>query len=107
MGWRDDRRYPRVDPATHADRVTAIYDFMQGGRGIRGMRCPSNYFALCNWLLGNYRMGYLNPGWESQAWYTDWWNGDFKLSGELPVVTAVKGMPSVAVDEPAGKRDRR
>jgi protocatechuate 3,4-dioxygenase beta subunit len=102
MGWRDDRRYPRVDPMTHADWITAIYDFMQGGCAIRGMRCPGNYFALCHWLLGNYRMGYLNPGWESQAWYTDWWNGDFKLSGELPVVAAVKGMPSVAVDGAQG-----
>jgi len=102
MGWRDDRRYPRIDPKTHADWITAIYDFMQGGREIHGMRCPSNYFALCHWLLGNYRLGFLNPGWESQAWYTDWWNGDFKLSGELPLVAAVKGMPSLAVDGPKG-----
>jgi hypothetical protein len=102
MGWRDDRRYPRIDPNTHADWITAIYDFMQGGRQIHGMRCPSNYFALCHWLLGNYRLGFLNPGWESQAWYTDWWNGDFKLSGELSVVAAVKGMPNLAVDGPKG-----
>jgi len=46
--------------------------------------------------------GFLNPGWESQAWYTDWWNGDFKLSGELPVAAAVKGMPNLAVDGPKG-----
>jgi hypothetical protein len=102
VGWRDDRRYPRIDPGTHADWVTAVYDFMQGGREIHGIRCPSNYFALCHWLLGNYRLGYLNPGWESQAWYTDWWNGDFKLSGELPVVAAVKKMPNLAVDGPKG-----
>jgi hypothetical protein len=102
MGWRDDRRYPRIDPRMHADWITAIYDFMQGGREIHGLRCPNNYFALCHWLLGNYRLGFLNPGWESQAWYTDWWNGDFKLNGELPVVAAVKGMPNLVVDGPKG-----
>jgi hypothetical protein len=102
MGWRDDRRYPRIDPRTHADWITAIYDFMQGGRTIHGQRCPTNYFALCHWLLGNYRLGFLNPGWESQAWYTDWWNGEFRLNGELPVVAAVKGMPNLAVDGPKG-----
>jgi hypothetical protein len=102
MGWRDDRRYPRIDPRLHAEWITSIYDFMQGGREIHGSRCPSNYFALCHWLLGNYRLGFLNPGWESQAWYTDWWNAEFKLSGELPVVAAVKGMPSLVVDGPKG-----
>jgi hypothetical protein len=102
MGWRDDRRYPRVDPRMHADWITSIFDFMQGGREIHGLRCPNSYFALCHWLLGNYRLGFLNPAWESQAWYTDWWNGDFKLSGELPVVAAVKDMPNLVVDGPKG-----
>jgi hypothetical protein len=102
MGWRDDRRYPRVSPKIHADWISAIYDFMQGGREIHGMRCPDNYFALCHWLLANYRLGFLNPGWESQSWYSDWWNGDFKLNGVLPVVAAVKAMPNLPVDGPKG-----
>ena len=94
VGWRDDRRYPRVDPYTHAEWVVAINDFMQGGREIHGMRCPESYFAMCHWLLANYRLGFMAPGWESQSWYTDWWNSDFRLSGELPVVAAVKAMPN-------------
>jgi len=48
---------------------------------------------MCHWLLGNYRLGFMAPGWESQSWYTDWWNNDFNLRGELPVVAAVKAMP--------------
>jgi len=94
VGWKDDQRYPRLDPHTHADWVVAINDFMQGGREIHGIRCPASYFTLCHWLLGNYRLGFMAPGWESQSWYSDWWNSDFGLKGELPVVAAVKAMPS-------------
>ncbi|PKO23183.1 MAG: hypothetical protein CVU38_05350 [Chloroflexi bacterium HGW-Chloroflexi-1] len=94
VGWKDDQRYPRLDPTTHAGWVVAINDFMQGGREIHGIRCPDSYFTMCYWLLGNYRLGFMAPGWESQSWYSDWWNTDFNLSGELPVVAAVKAMPS-------------
>ncbi len=98
VGWKDDRRYPRIDPQTHAAWVVGINDFMQGGREIHGLRCPNNYFAMCHWLLANYRLGFMAPGWESNSWYSDWWNPDFRLSGELPAVAAVKGMPNTPVD---------
>jgi protocatechuate 3,4-dioxygenase beta subunit len=94
VGWKEDRRYPRIDPFLHAASVVAINDFMQGGRDIHGIRCPDSYFSMCHWLLANYRLGFLAPGWESQSWYTDWWNGEFNLKGELPVVAAVKAMPN-------------
>jgi hypothetical protein len=97
-GWRDDRRYPRVNPYTQAQWTVAINEFLQGGREINGLRCPDNYFTLCHWLIGNYKLGFIAPGWESQSWYTDWWNGDFSLHGEMPVVAVVKAMPSSAVD---------
>ena len=87
-----------LDPHTHAEWVVAINEFMQGGREIHGLRCPDNYFTMCHWLIGNYRLGFMAPGWESQSWYTDWWNSDFKLHGELPVVAAVKAMPNLTVD---------
>ncbi len=98
VGWKEDRRYPRVDPFTHADWVVAITEFMQGTREIHGLRCPDSYFAMCHWLIANYRMGFLAPTWESQSWYTDWWNNDFNLRGELPVVARLKALPGV----PAG-----
>lgn len=97
VGWKEDRRYPRVDPFTHADWVVAITEFMQGTREIHGLRCPDSYFAMCHWLIANYRMGFLAPTWESQSWYTDWWNSDFNLRGELPVVERLKALPSVPV----------
>jgi hypothetical protein len=91
-GWRDDRRYPRVDPHTQAQWTVAINDFLQGGREINGLRSPDNYFTMCHWLIGNYKLGFIAPGWESQSWYTNWWDGDFNLRGEMPVVAAVKAM---------------
>ena len=97
-GWRDDRRYPRVDPNTQAQWAVAINDFLQGGREINGLRCPDNYFTMCHWLIANYKLGFIAPGWESQSWYTDWWNDDFNLRGGMPVVAAVKAMPNLPVD---------
>ncbi|MGQ9489881.1 MAG: MSCRAMM family protein [Anaerolineae bacterium] len=99
VGWKQDRRYPRVDPFTHADWVVAITEFMQGTREIHGLRCPESYFAMCHWLIANYRMGFLAPIWESQCWYTDWWNTDFNLKGELPAVARLKALPSVPVGD--------
>ncbi len=99
IGWKDDRRYPRVDPFTQADWVVAINNFMQNNGQIHGLNCPENYFTMCYWLLGNYHLGFMAPGWESQSWYSDWWNQDFKLAGRLPVVAAVKAMPNLPVDK--------
>ena len=98
-GWRDDRRYPRVDPNTQAQWAVAINDFLQGGREINGLRCPDNYFTMCHWLIANYKLGFIAPGWEGQSWYTNWWDGDFNLRGEMPVVAAVKAMPNLPVGE--------
>lgn len=93
VGWKEDRRYPRIDPNTHADWTAAITEFMQGTREIHGLRCPDSYFTMCHWLIANYRIGYLAPTWESQSWYTDWWNTDFNLKGEMPVVARLKALP--------------
>lgn len=98
VGWKADRRYPRIDPHAHAACVVGINDFLQGGRRIHGRPCPDNYLAACHWLLANYRLGFMAPGWESSSWYSDWWNADFHLSGELPAVAAVKAMPNIPVD---------
>jgi len=69
--------------------VVAINDFMQ-------RQAPPYYFAMCHWLIANYKIGHFDPTWETQAWYTDWWNDRFGLSGRLPAVDAVKAMPSIA-----------
>ena len=98
VGWKEDRRYPRITPDMHRERIIHIAEFMQGTRQINNQSCPNNFFAMCHWLIANYRLGFIAPGWESQSWYSDWWNKDFNLNGELPVVAALKDLPSVPVD---------
>lgn len=95
VGWREDRRYPRVTPAIHREWVVNINNFMQQG-------APEYYFTMCHWLLANYRMGHFAPGWESQAWFTDWWREPFGIEGELPTVQAVREMPSIPRGTPVG-----
>ena len=97
MGWRDDRRYPRLTPQMHADWVVAINDFLQGDRQIHGVTCPESYFTMCFWLLANRRLSSFDITWESQSWYSDWWNTTFDLHGQLPVVDAVKSMPNYPI----------
>jgi hypothetical protein len=98
VGWREDRRYPRLDATAHAEMVVGINDYLQGAIRLNGTACPPNYFSLCHWLIANYRLGYVAPGWETQAWYSDWWNDEFKLQGALPVVARVKAMGSYPID---------
>jgi hypothetical protein len=97
MGWRDDRRYPRLTPQMHADWIVAINDFLQGNGQIHGVSCPDSYFTMCFWLLANRRLGSFDITWESQSWYSDWWNTTFDLQGQLPVVDAVKSMHNYPV----------
>jgi hypothetical protein len=89
MGWRDDRRYARITPALHRDRSVAMFAYMQSS-------APPYFFAMCPWLLANYFLGHFGTGWESQAWYTDWWNPQFGLHGQLPTVDAVIAMPTIS-----------
>lgn len=96
IGWKEDRRYPRVDAQTHADWTVAITEYMQGQRTINGQPCPPYYFAMCHWLIANYRLGFMSPTWESQSWYTDWWSAELGIRGEIPAVAALKALPTAS-----------
>jgi hypothetical protein len=89
VGWRDDRRYPRVTPELHREWSVAINQFMQA-------EAPAYFFTTCHWLLANFRLGHHVMGWESQCWFTDWWESGFGLRDHLPAVDAVREMPSFA-----------
>ena len=88
VGWRDDRRYPRVTPELHCKRTVEINQFMQ-------TRAPNYLFSVCHWLLANQRLGHQVTDWESQAWFSDWWATTFGIEGRLPTVDAVRDMPSI------------
>ena len=94
VGWREDRRYPRITPHAHADMVAAITEYVQGTGNINGETAPESYFCMCHWLLANNKIGFLSAMWESQSWYTDWWNDTFGLQGELPAVSRLKSIPT-------------
>jgi hypothetical protein len=95
VGWREDRRYPRVTPRVHQERTVAIFSYMQTS-------APPYYFACCPWLIANFALGHHAPGWESQAWFTNWWDGQFSLNGRLPTVDAVMAMPTLSRLETQG-----
>jgi LysM repeat protein len=100
VGQRIDARYPRVTPDMHAEMTVAMFDFMQ-------REAPDYYFgAMPSCLLAS-------PGLQSEAWYGDYWQLKFQkgsgrnaflppfpvpeahMDARLPVVAAVKSMPSV------------
>lgn len=99
VGRRTDLRYPRITPALHADLTVALFEFMQRD-------APDYFFASCPWLLTGTQKT------QASAWYSDFWdrtirsggphNGeippvtvpDYRVGERLPVVAAVKAMPS-------------
>ncbi len=95
MGWRDDRRYPRITARLHQQMTVAMFSYMQTS-------APPYYFACCPWLIANYELGHFSPGWEGQAWFTNWWNQQFQLNGRLPTVDALNALPSVSRLEKQG-----
>ena len=92
VGWGDDRRYPKVIPSQQAEWQVAITQFLQE-------EAPEWYFTCCTWLLASRGLGDWNPTWDQMSWYTDAWNERFGLAGQLPVVRALKELPSVVRPE--------
>lgn len=92
----DDPRYPKPTPQRQAELTVALFDYMQ-------RQAPDYYFACMSWLVASNRIGHYSPVWEAQGpWFTNSFDRQFGLSGQLPVVDMVKRMPSTSRrDEPA------
>lgn len=88
VGWGDDQRYPKVNPTTHLQWQLDIVRFLQS-------QAPPWYFSCCTWLLASRPLGDFNPTWDQMSWHTHVWDLQFGLSGELPIVQALKDEPSV------------
>jgi hypothetical protein len=86
VGWGADPRYPKVTPELQRDRQVEIVRFLQE-------QAPDWYLSCCTWLLASLPLGDWNSRWEQMSWYTDLWNQDFDLAGQLPVVQVLKDLP--------------
>ena len=87
VGWGDDTRYAKMNPTTQADYQLGIARFLQD-------EAPEWYFTCCTWLLASIPLGDFNPTWDQMSWYTNAWNLQFGLNGQLPLVRALKDTPS-------------
>ncbi|MFZ2359702.1 MAG: carboxypeptidase-like regulatory domain-containing protein, partial [Anaerolineae bacterium] len=88
VGWGDDNRYAKVSPDTQKEMQLGIVRYLQS-------EAPPWYFAMCTWLLASRPLGDFNPTWEQMSWYTSAWDSQFGLTGELPIVQALRDEPSV------------
>ncbi len=95
VGWGDDKRYPKVIPSQQAEWQVEICRFFQE-------EAPDYYFTCCTWLLASRPLGDFNPAWDQMSWYTHAWDQQFGLNGQLPVVQALKDLPSVSRLGPRG-----
>ena len=91
----DDARYPKPTPY-HASRLNLeMFEYMQGDSLILGRAVPDYYFACMPWLIAVQRMFTYAPPAENQGpWFTDLYNRDWGLHGELPIVQMLKDLPS-------------
>jgi len=83
VGADEDRRYPRVNPLMQAAWTLEIARFMRD-------EAPPWYLACCSSAMAASSLGHSDPAAERFAWYTTAWDQQFGLSGELPVVQALK-----------------
>ncbi len=70
-----DSRYPPITKQSHAANTVSMFQWMMD-------KAPLEFFAMCPWLI----FGGGDPAWEWDSWY--------RRNEILPVVAAVKAMPS-------------
>lgn len=91
-----DRRYNKTVPEQQMEWQLEIVRRMQNNEA------PAWYFTMCTWMIAANRLGDWNYSWEQMSWYTDAWNEQFDLKGRLPIVDALKALPSVSRLKPQG-----
>ena len=97
VGWGDDLRYNKLVPDQQMAMQLEIVQRMQNNQ------VPEWYFAMCTWLIAARALGDWNPTWEQMGWYTSAWDERFGLHGQLPIVAALKALPSVSRLAPVGR----
>jgi hypothetical protein len=102
VGQRFDQRYAKPTPNKMGELTLRMMRYMAGEERILGNTVPDYYFASMPWLLANYQLNHWESAWEAQGpWYTDWFNDQFGLRGELPIVGLLKGYTPVSPSMPS------
>jgi hypothetical protein len=82
----DDARYPKPTPNWAAQWTIDMFE---------NYPLPEYYFCSMPWFIAGYQMGVMASSYEPQGpWFTNWYDGEFGLKGELPVVSLMKSTPA-------------
>ncbi|MBN1218711.1 MAG: hypothetical protein JXM69_07275 [Anaerolineae bacterium] len=84
----DDPRYPKPTPEWTGRLTEEMFKYIQE-------KAPAYYFACMPWLIAVGRIGVWGEGFENQGpWFTNHFDQQFGLNGELPVVPKLKALAS-------------
>lgn len=107
-GWetgdRLDPFYPRPTAQRASELNLSMFRFVQGDDkmiihkpdgSIEKSAAPDYLFAVMPWHMGEKEFGADTSGqWEQGAWFTHWYDKDFGLNGELPIIQMLRDLPS-------------
>ena len=80
----DDPRYPKPTPQRTSELTMEMFNYP----------LPDYMLALMPWIAGVARFGVQSPGFEHQGpWFTNVYDRDWGLQGELPLVQMLKANP--------------
>ena len=92
----DDPRYAKPTPQRVSELTLKMFNYIQGTETVLDLHAPDYYFACMPWLIANYDMHvYQTPAECQGPWFTDFFDIEFNLHGELPIVQMLKNAPSV------------
>lgn len=81
----DDPRYPKPTPQRTSELTMAMFNY----------HLPDYMLALMPWIVGVAKFGVQSPGFEHQGpWFTNVYDRDWGLKGELPLVQMLKTTPA-------------
>lgn len=81
----DDPRYPKPTPRRTSELTMAMFNYP----------LPDYMLALMPWIVGVAKFGVQSPGFEHQGpWFTNVYDREWGLKGELPLVQMIKTTPS-------------
>lgn len=82
-GSQEDRRYPKVEDALHAQYTNEMFQWLRTGVLSNGEALPDYLFSITPWVAGSWTF----PG-------QNWWDNTLRLDGKLTeTIEAVQAIP--------------